>query len=205
MALVPGAAAARAGAAGPVKLYSVGEGRYVMADRVVKSDEEWRELLTTDQYRIARNKGTEAPFCGTLLDNKRPGIYSCVCCGLPLFASLVAVPWLVLVAGLFRTYRSDIGAERGQQLVWGVIVLFVVVFIGLSVLLLRGVIHAWAPRALLGVAAHALGASPAGTAAAWLGTAVLIGLGFWLVERQFRRMEIPTRPLRFSLVYYPRE
>lgn len=59
----------------------------VAADRVVKTDEAWRRQLTPDQYRIARGKGTEAPFCGTLLDNKRPGVYSCVCCGLPLFSS----------------------------------------------------------------------------------------------------------------------
>ena len=59
----------------------------VQTERVEKSDTEWRELLTADQYRIARNQGTEAPFCGTLLDNKRAGIYSCVCCRLPLFSS----------------------------------------------------------------------------------------------------------------------
>ncbi len=55
--------------------------------RVERSDAEWRQLLTTDQYRIARNKGTEAPFCGTLLDNKRSGVYACICCRLPLFSS----------------------------------------------------------------------------------------------------------------------
>jgi methionine-R-sulfoxide reductase len=55
--------------------------------RVVKTDTEWRKLLTPEQYEIARGKGTERPFCGTLLDNKRQGIYSCVCCGLPLFSS----------------------------------------------------------------------------------------------------------------------
>src|SRR4051794_804918 len=55
--------------------------------RVVKSDAEWRAQLSPAQYQIARNKGTERPFCGTLLDNKRQGVYACVCCGLPLFAS----------------------------------------------------------------------------------------------------------------------
>jgi peptide methionine sulfoxide reductase MsrB len=55
--------------------------------RVVKSDEEWQKLLSPEQYKIARNKGTEAPFCGTLLDNKLNGVYACVCCQLPLFAS----------------------------------------------------------------------------------------------------------------------
>jgi methionine-R-sulfoxide reductase len=55
--------------------------------KVVKSDAEWNEQLTPDQFRIARGKGTERPFCGTLLDNKRQGVYSCICCGLPLFSS----------------------------------------------------------------------------------------------------------------------
>ena len=55
--------------------------------RVVKTDAEWRAQLTSTQRQIARGKGTERPFCGTLLDNKRSGVYSCICCGLPLFAS----------------------------------------------------------------------------------------------------------------------
>ena len=59
----------------------------VEVERVEKSDDEWRQLLTPDQYRIARNKGTEAPFCGTLLDNKLEGVYTCICCRLPLFTS----------------------------------------------------------------------------------------------------------------------
>lgn len=54
---------------------------------VEKSDGEWKALLTPEQFRIARNQGTEAPFCGTLLDNHRQGVYVCVCCRLPLFAS----------------------------------------------------------------------------------------------------------------------
>lgn len=54
---------------------------------VVKTDAEWRGLLTPQQYRVARGKGTESPFCGTLLDNKLDGVYSCICCRLPLFAS----------------------------------------------------------------------------------------------------------------------
>ena len=55
--------------------------------RVEKTDEEWQELLTPEQFGVARAHGTERPFCGTLLDNKRAGVYSCICCGLPLFAS----------------------------------------------------------------------------------------------------------------------
>ncbi len=55
--------------------------------KVVKTDAEWRAQLTPTQYEIARGKDTERAFCGNLLDNKRPGVYACVCCGLPLFAS----------------------------------------------------------------------------------------------------------------------
>lgn len=54
---------------------------------VTKTDAQWRAQLTPEQFQIARGKGTERPFCGTLLDNKRPGVYSCVCCSLPLFVS----------------------------------------------------------------------------------------------------------------------
>lgn len=59
----------------------------VESPQVRKSDAEWREQLTLAQYRIARGKDTERAFCGTLLDNKREGVYACVCCRLPLFQS----------------------------------------------------------------------------------------------------------------------
>ena len=55
--------------------------------KVVKTDAEWKKQLTDDQYKIARAKGTERPFCGNLLDNHKDGVYVCVCCNLPLFAS----------------------------------------------------------------------------------------------------------------------
>jgi methionine-R-sulfoxide reductase len=55
--------------------------------KLVKSDEEWRRQLTPVQHVIARGKGTERAFCGNLLDNKRQGVYACVCCDLPLFSS----------------------------------------------------------------------------------------------------------------------
>ena len=59
----------------------------VEAAKVVKTDAEWRAQLTPAQFQVARGKGTERPFCGALLDNKRQGVYTCICCGLPLFAS----------------------------------------------------------------------------------------------------------------------
>jgi methionine-R-sulfoxide reductase len=55
--------------------------------KVVKTDAEWRKQLTADQYHIARGKGTEPAFCGAFFDNHQPGVYTCICCGLPLFTS----------------------------------------------------------------------------------------------------------------------
>lgn len=59
----------------------------VTVPKVVLSDAQWRQRLTPEQFRITRRKGTEPAFCGGLLDNKEPGVYACLCCDLPLFAS----------------------------------------------------------------------------------------------------------------------
>jgi len=58
-----------------------------MVDRVIKSDEEWRQLLTPEQYEVTRQKGTEPPFTGKYYDFKEEGIYQCVCCNNDLFSS----------------------------------------------------------------------------------------------------------------------
>jgi len=55
--------------------------------KVVKTDAEWRQILTPDQYQVARRKGTEAPFSSPLNDNHEQGTFECVCCELPLFSS----------------------------------------------------------------------------------------------------------------------
>jgi peptide-methionine (R)-S-oxide reductase len=56
-------------------------------DKIRKSDEEWRKILTPDQFRIARKAGTEPPFDNEYWNNHKKGTYSCVCCGLPFFSS----------------------------------------------------------------------------------------------------------------------
>ena len=58
-----------------------------MVDKIEKSDAEWKAQLTSEQYRVARKKGTERAFTGETWDNERKGTYRCVCCGTPLFAS----------------------------------------------------------------------------------------------------------------------
>jgi len=55
--------------------------------KIQKSEEEWQDQLTSEQYRITRMKGTERPFSGEYYDNKEEGIYRCVACDTPLFGS----------------------------------------------------------------------------------------------------------------------
>lgn len=56
-------------------------------ERVEKTDAEWRQQLTPEQYVVTRRKATETPFTGQFWDHKERGVYRCVACGLPLFSS----------------------------------------------------------------------------------------------------------------------
>ncbi|MBJ3774482.1 peptide-methionine (R)-S-oxide reductase MsrB [Acuticoccus mangrovi] len=56
-------------------------------EKIQKSDQEWREQLTPEQYRVARKHGTERAFTSPLNKESRHGTFACVCCGQPLFRS----------------------------------------------------------------------------------------------------------------------
>lgn len=58
-----------------------------MVNKVQKTDAEWQAQLTPEQYKVTRKHGTERAFSGEYHDNKKQGIYKCVCCGTPLFPS----------------------------------------------------------------------------------------------------------------------
>ncbi len=58
-----------------------------MSDKISKTDEEWRKELTPEQYRVLREKGTERPFTGELLENHERGTFKCAGCGKELFES----------------------------------------------------------------------------------------------------------------------
>ena len=56
-------------------------------EKVAKTDQEWRELLTDEQYRVLRQAGTERPFTGQYVDTEDEGAYTCAACGNDLFSS----------------------------------------------------------------------------------------------------------------------
>jgi peptide-methionine (R)-S-oxide reductase len=58
-----------------------------MATNVQRSDKEWKEQLSPEEYRVTRKKGTEPAFSGAYHDTKTPGTYRCTCCGVELFHS----------------------------------------------------------------------------------------------------------------------
>lgn len=58
-----------------------------MVQKMQKTEEEWRKILTPEQYKILREKGTETPFTGEYVDNHENGMYTCAACGTPLFSS----------------------------------------------------------------------------------------------------------------------
>ena len=96
-----------------------------MADKIVKSEREWRQTLTDEQYRVTREKGTERAFTGELCNNKAEGVYRCVCCGNELFSSQSKYDsgsgwpsfWQPLVPGNVAEERdSSHGMERIEAL-----------------------------------------------------------------------------------------
>jgi peptide-methionine (R)-S-oxide reductase len=76
-----------AGVPQKIKLYSAEKKGYIMSEKVIKSVDEWRKLLTPEQFHVAREGGTEPAYENAYWDNHEKGIYKCVCCGNDLFSS----------------------------------------------------------------------------------------------------------------------
>lgn len=84
-------------------------------DRVVKTDAEWKKLLTPQQYEVTRHAATERAFTGAYWNNHEPGIYRCVCCGQELFSSKTKFDsgtgwpsfWQAIAQGRIKTREDD--------------------------------------------------------------------------------------------------
>jgi len=63
------------------------EGTVMTEDKVIKTDEEWKAILTPQQFHVTREAGTERAFTGEYYNHHEKGLYRCVCCGNPLFSS----------------------------------------------------------------------------------------------------------------------
>jgi peptide-methionine (R)-S-oxide reductase len=72
---------------GPIKLYSVQKNGYILSEKVVKTEAEWKKVLTPEQFNVLRKKGTETAFTGQYWNNKEQGIYECAACKNDLFSS----------------------------------------------------------------------------------------------------------------------
>ena len=81
-----GAAEAAAPTTG-IKLYSADRKEFVVVDKVVKSEAEWKKQLSPEEFEVTRRKGTERAFTGRYWNQHDKGIYKCVCCGTDLFRS----------------------------------------------------------------------------------------------------------------------
>ena len=74
-------------APGKIRVYSAEQGDYIVVDKVQKSNAEWKKLLSSEQYHVLREEGTERAFTGELLKNKQHGVYCCAACGNDLYLS----------------------------------------------------------------------------------------------------------------------
>ncbi len=70
-----------------IKVYSAEKGGYIMVETVAKTNEEWKKILTPEQYYVLREKGTERAFTGKYDKHYEHGIYRCAACGLDLYRS----------------------------------------------------------------------------------------------------------------------
>lgn len=70
-----------------IKVYSVVQKRYIMTNKIIKTEEEWKKELSPESFYVTRKKGTERAFTGATWNNHENGIYRCICCGNDLFSS----------------------------------------------------------------------------------------------------------------------
>jgi len=86
-----------------------------MTKKIIKSDDEWKKALTSEEYRLLRKKGTEVAFSGKLLNNKMTGTYVCAGCGNPLFSSETKFDSGSGWPSFYKPVAYDAIEERGDR------------------------------------------------------------------------------------------
>ena len=99
-------------------LSSVQADDHSTADKIARSDEEWRALLTDAQYHVLRQEGTEHPGSSPLNDEKRAGTYVCAGCGLPLFRSDTKYDSGTGWPSFFAPIEGALGTKTDYKLIW---------------------------------------------------------------------------------------
>lgn len=87
-------------------------------EKIIKSDAEWAQLLTPEQYHILRQEGTEAPHSSLLNDEKRNGVYVCAACELPLFNSDMKYDSGTGWPSFFTTIETNVATKRDFKLIY---------------------------------------------------------------------------------------
>jgi len=111
-----------------VPIFAGGRGFTVAAAsgfKIIRTEEEWRTMLTSDRYKVLREKATERPFTSPLNEEHRAGVFSCAGCGRPLFSSATKFDsgsgwpsfWTPVEAGAVKTVTdTSLGMTRAEIL-----------------------------------------------------------------------------------------
>tara|TARA_Y100001934_G_C11984369_1_gene600155 strand:- start:202 stop:618 length:417 start_codon:yes stop_codon:yes gene_type:complete len=91
-----------------------------MSSKIIKTEAQWREQLTAEQYHVTREKGTERPFTGEYWDETRMGLYRCRCCGADLFISDTKFDAGCGWPSFFKTISED-AVEEHRDVSFGMI------------------------------------------------------------------------------------
>jgi hypothetical protein len=120
----------------------------------------------------------------------------------PFLLAVSAVPWLLMTAALLRAYRAGVREWVRQTVVWASLGLMLLLWLAEVACMVTGFIEQWVYRGMVEIPAFRLGVSVAGTLAVWVVAALLVAAAYLLAQAQFLRMEIPTKPSKYTLVDY---
>jgi peptide-methionine (R)-S-oxide reductase len=100
------------------RLLAGGEKMAMSDEKLILTEDEWRARLTPEQFNILREEGTERPFTSPLLNEKREGIYQCVACDNPLFASETKYDSGTGWPSFYDTLEGAFETRKDFKLIW---------------------------------------------------------------------------------------